>query len=154
MKRRLPRRLRRRAGVTMLESLVALALVALIAGMSSQLLRPPSNRLRLESATRAFCATLRATRSRAIATNSEALVVVDLRRKTYSSPVGADGQFPAEAQIAMDVASVQQVSDSKGAVTFFPDGSSTGGDMRIETPDARATIGVNWLTGEASCTLS
>ncbi|PPD46280.1 MAG: general secretion pathway protein GspH [Methylocystis sp.] len=150
---RLSRSLRRRAGVTLLEALVALALVALMAGMASQLLRPPSPRLRLESATRAFCATLRATRARAIATNAEALVVVDLYRKTYASPVGAEGRLPTEAQIALDVASMQRGSETTGSIAFFPDGSSTGGDMQMTTPEARATIGVNWLTGEASCVL-
>lgn len=151
MMRRLRSHQRRRAGFTMLESLVVLALVALLAGMSSQLLRPPSARLRLESATRSFCATLRATRSRAIATNSEAAVVVDLFSKTYTSPVGGVGQFPAEAVLTLDVANTQHVSERAGAITFFPDGASTGGDMTLQIPEARATVAVNWLTGEASC---
>jgi general secretion pathway protein H len=144
---------RRRAGFTMLESLVVLALVALLAGMASQLLRPPSARLRLEAATRGFCATLRATRSRAIATNGEAAVVVDLFSKTYASPVGGVGQLPTDARITLDVANTQQLSERSGAITFFPDGASTGGDMILQTPDLRATISVNWLTGEAKCGL-
>jgi general secretion pathway protein H len=153
MTRRRRPRARRNAGFTMLESLVVLALVALMAGMSSQLLRAPSGRLRLESATRAFCATLRATRSRAIGTNAETVVVVDLYRKSYSSPVGGDGVFPPEAVISLDIANNQRLSEASGAIAFFPDGSSTGGDMTLQMPEARATIGVNWLTGEAKCTL-
>jgi len=149
--RRLRPRPRRRAGFTMLESLVVLALVALLAGMSSQLLRPPSARLRLESAARAFCATLRATRARAIAANGEAAVVVDLFSKTYASPVGGVGQLPADASLTLDVASTQRLSERAGAITFFPDGASTGGDVTLQLPEARATIAVNWLTGEASC---
>ncbi len=138
----------------MLESLVVLALVALLAGMSSQLLRPPSARLRRESATRSFCATLRATRARAIATNSEAAVVVDLFSKTYASPVGGVGRFPAEAVLTLDVANTQHLSEREGAIAFFPDGASTGGDMTLQLPEARATVAVNWLTGEASCALA
>lgn len=149
--RRLRPRQRRRAGFTMLESLVVLALVALLAGMSSQLLRPPSARMRLESAARSFCATLRATRARAIATNGEAAVVVDLFSKTYASPVGGVGQLPADAFLTFDVASTQRLSERTGAITFFPDGASTGGDMTLQLPEARATVAVNWLTGEASC---
>ncbi|KAF2992323.1 hypothetical protein MJC1_00704 [Methylocystis sp. MJC1] len=150
-RRRFPQR--RRAGFTMLESLVVLALIALLAGMSSQLLRPPSARMRLEAATRGFCATLRATRSRAIATNGEAAVVVDLFSKTYASPVGGVGKLPADAQIGLDVANTQRLSERSGAITFFPDGGSTGGDMILQTPEARATISINWLTGEAKCGL-
>lgn len=151
--RRLRARLKGRAGFTLLESLVVLALVGLLAGMASQLLRPPSGRLRLESATRAFCGTLRATRSRAIATNGEAAVVVDLYNKTYASPVGAVGQLPADALITLDIANTQRLSPRTGAITFFPDGASTGGDVTLQIPDARATINVNWLTGDTKCAL-
>lgn len=141
----------RQAGFTMLEMLVVLALVALMAGMSSQLLRPPSSRLKLETATRGFCATLRATRSRAIATNSEAAVIVDLYSKTYTSPVGKPGSLPADAVITLDIASSQHLSAREGAVTFFPDGASTGADITLQTPDARAFVAVNWLTGDTKC---
>ncbi len=141
----------RRAGFTLLESLVVLAVIALVAGMAAQLLRPPSGRLRLETAARNFCATLRATRARAIATNSEASVVVDLYSKTYESPVGAPGAFPSEATITLDIASTQRLTARSGAITFFPDGGSTGADIGLLTPDARARIAVNWLTGDAKC---
>lgn len=144
----------RRAGFTMLESLVVLALITLVAGMASQLLRPPSARLRLESATRSFCATLRATRARAIATNSEASVVIDLFDKTYASPVGGVGRFPLDASLTLDIANTQRLSEHAGAIAFFPDGTSTGGDLTAQMPEARATIAVNWLTGEASCALA
>lgn len=135
----------------MLESLVVLALVAMMAGMASQLLRPPSGRLKLETAARTLCATLRATRSRAIASNSEAAVVFDLYTKTYTSPVGKPGALPADAVVQLDVASTQQVSARAGAITFFPDGASTGADITVQLLDARAAIGVNWLTGETKC---
>jgi general secretion pathway protein H len=151
MKRRVARALARRAGFTMLESLVALALVAMAAGMGAQLLRPPSCRLKLETAARTLCATLRATRSRAIATNSEAAVVVDVYARTFVSPVGKPGVLPAEAVVTLDVAPSQQVPGRGGAVTFFPDGASTGADITVRLPDARAVIGVNWLTGATTC---
>lgn len=151
MMRRPRRRLFRRAGFTMLETIVVLAIVSLAVGMGTQLLRPPSGKLKLESATRTLCATLRATRSRAIATNAETSVVIDLFEKSYASPVGAVGRLPAEAEITLDIANTQRLSERRGAISFFPDGTSTGGDVTVLTSAARATIGVNWLTGEARC---
>jgi general secretion pathway protein H len=144
-------RKRRDAGFTMLESLVVLAIVALVAGMSTQLLRPPSAKLRVEAASRALCATLRATRSRAIATNSDAAVVIDLDRKTYSSPIAGEGALPREAALTLNVAYSQRVGANSGAITFFPDGGSTGGDVTLEGAGWRAKIVVNWLTGDATC---
>jgi general secretion pathway protein H len=144
---------RRRAGFTLLETIVVLALIGLLAGMASQLLRPPSEHLRLESATRSFCAALRATRARAIATNAEAAVVIDVFNKTYVSPASGEGKLPADAAITLDIANTQHLSSNAGAITFFPDGTSTGGDVLLQTPGARAAINVNWLTGGAKCAL-
>ena len=141
----------RRAGFTMLESLVVLAIIALVAGMSTQLLRPPSAKLRLEAGARALCGTLRAARSRAIATNSDISVIIDLDRKTYASPIAGEGALPGDAALTLNVANSQRAGARSGAIAFFPDGSSTGGDVTLESAGARAKIAVNWLTGEATC---
>lgn len=143
----------RRAGFTLLETIVVLALVGLLAGMASQLLRPPSERLRMENATRAFCATLRATRARAIATNTETTLIIDVFNKTYVSPAGGVGKLPADVAITLDIANTQHLSAAAGAITFFPDGASTGGEIVLQTSGVRATIDVNWLTGGAKCAL-
>lgn len=149
MKRRLGKRQTRTSGFTLLEMLVVMALLGLIGGLSAQLLRPPSANLRVEAAARALCATLRATRTRSIATNSESSVMIDLGRKTFSSPVGGEATLPADAIVEIDVASSQRIAGQTGGILFFPDGSSTGGRIVIQLFDRRATVDVNWLTGEA-----
>jgi general secretion pathway protein H len=123
-------------------------------GSAVQLLRPPSNKLRVESATRALCSALRATHSRAIATNSEMQLAVNLARKSFASPVARESALPADAAIHVEVADNQKLDGQTAAILFFPDGTSTGGDIKIELPGVRATIGVNWLTGEASCAIA
>ena len=143
----------RAAGFTLLEMLVVLALIGLISGMSAQLLRPPSPNLRIEAAARALCATLRATRTRAIATNGEAAVTIDLARKSFSSPVGGEAALPREAEVEINVASSQRESRQMAGILFYPDGSSTGGGVILQLSGRRAAIDVNWLTGEAKCGL-
>lgn len=142
------------AGFTLVEMLVVLALVGLVASISSQLLRPPSANLRIESITRSLCATLRATRSRAIATNSETGVSIDLARMAFSSTIAADQALPMDAIIEIDVASAQRLSARIASVSFFSDGSSTGGKVVIRLSDRRASIEVNWLTGETICSVA
>lgn len=144
---------RRRAGFTLIETIVVLAIIGVVAGTATQLLRPPSDRLRLERSARAVCATLRATRARAIATNSETTFTVDIFNKTYASPASGGGRLPADAAITFDIANTQRLSPVLGGITFFPDGTSTGGDIVLKLPDTRAIIDVNWLTGGAKCAL-
>ncbi len=140
-----------RAGFTLIEMLVVLAILALVAGMSSQLTRPASPKLRVEAAARALCAAARATRVRAIATNQEVSLFIDVGRKKFYSPVVAETSLPSEARINLSVAGGQRQGPTGGAITFFPTGGSTGGDVSIEFAGARATVGVNWLTGETRC---
>lgn len=142
---------RPRAGFTLLETLVVLTLVGLIAGVAAPLLRAPAERLRLESATRSFCAALRASRARAIANNAETIVVIDVVNKTYNSPVIRNGRFPLDASIQIEVANTRYFGENLGTIVFFPDGASTGGDITLKLPKSNAKISVNWLTGGAKC---
>ena len=144
----------KKAGFTLLEMLAVLAIIALVASLSTHLLRPPSPRLRAEAAARALCAAARATRMRAIATNAQTTLTLDLARKTFSSPVVAETALPNDARIAVSVASRQGASPSNAGIVFFPGGGSTGADISIELSGSRATVEVNWLTGETRCGLT
>lgn len=142
----------RRGGFTMLEMLVALAIIGMAGALAAQLLRPQSSRLRLEAATRALCATLRAARSRAIAINAPAAVTFDLANKTYASPVGGLAVLPKEIALRLEVAS-REARGEAASIRFFPDGGATGGDIALDLGGRRAEISVNWLTGGTSCAL-
>ncbi len=140
-----------RAGFTLLETLVVLSLIGLLAGMASPLLHSPAERLRLESATRSFCAVLRASRARSIANNQETIVVIDVVNKTYASPVINNGRFPSDASIQIEVANTRYLGENLGTIVFFPDGASTGGNITLKLSKTNARISVNWLTGGAKC---
>jgi general secretion pathway protein H len=145
---------RRGGGFTVLEMLVAMAILTLVMGTATVLLRPPSSNLQIEASARSLCAALRLTRSRAIATNAELAVTIDLARKIFVSPVISETAFPREAIVEFTVADGQRTGRSTGGFLFFPSGSSTGGDVSIRGPSRRALISINWLTGEARCDIS
>ncbi|MBG0808326.1 prepilin-type N-terminal cleavage/methylation domain-containing protein [Methylosinus sp. H3A] len=141
----------RRSGFSLLEMLAVLAIVALLGGMASQFTRRPSPRLRVESATRALCSGLRATRLRAIATASEQALTIDLRRRAFFSMAVAATALPEDAAIELAVSERQRAEPSRAAIVFFPHGGSSGGGLTIALSGARAEIAVNWLTGATRC---
>jgi general secretion pathway protein H len=134
--------------------LAVLAIVALIATLSTQLVRPGAPRLRVEAAARALCAAARATRMRAIATNQETTMLFDLARKTFSSPVVGETAIPSDARVELNVSSSLRLNPTSGGIVFYPGGGSTGGDVLIELSGVRAMMSVNWLTGETRCDVS
>jgi len=136
----------------MMEMLVVLAIIALAAGVSSQLLRPTSPKLRVEASARALCAASRAAHARALATNAETALFVDVARKSFRSTVTGETTIPAEARINLSVAGNMR-RGREGAILFFPGGSSTGGDISIDMDANHAHVGVNWLTGATTCDL-
>jgi general secretion pathway protein H len=151
------RRLRVREGIsgfTVFEMLVALAILTMAMASSTVLLRPPSSNVQIETSARSLCAALRLTRSRAIATNSEIALTVDIARKTFASPIISETAFPRDATVEFTVADTQRAGPTKGGFMFYPSGSSTGGDVTIRGPSRRAEVSVNWLTGETRCDIS
>jgi len=143
----------RRSGFSMIETLAALAILALVIGSSSLLLAPPSPRLRVEAAARGLCAAMRATRARAIASDAELTLAIDLQRKSYASPAVVETAFPNDATIELSVAASPRADRGQAEVLFYPSGRATGADIAIIVAGKRARVEVNWLTGETRCSL-
>jgi general secretion pathway protein H len=140
-----------RGGFTLLESLAALAILALVIGASTALLAPPSPKLRAEAAARGLCAALRATRARAVAMREETTLTLDLARKIYASPATAPVNLPSDATIDISAASDMRVDGARAGVLFFPSGRASGADIAISISGRRAEVEVNWLTGATRC---
>ena len=147
--------LKARAGFTLVEMLAVLTIVALLSGLSIQLVRPPAPHLRIEAAARGLCAAARATRTRAIATNEETTRTLELARKTDFSAALGETSLPREADIRIFVANGRDFAGgANAAIVFFPSGGSSGGEITIEIGANRARVDVNWLTGETRCAVS
>jgi general secretion pathway protein H len=57
-------------------------------------------------------------------------------------------KLPDEAKLSLVTASSEQLSDSEGRIRFFPDGSSTGGQIKLSYINKEYLIDVHWLTGK------
>jgi general secretion pathway protein H len=137
------------AGFTLIEMLVVMTIMARVATIAVPLLAHPSGSLTLETTTRALAGALRFARAEAIAQNVDIALDIDVDQRTFQSTTMPLQRFEPGIVAELRVAEPERVTSSHGAFRFFPDGSSTGGDIILRLRDKEARICVNWLTGEA-----
>jgi general secretion pathway protein H len=134
------------SGFSLIEMLVVLAIVALATALVMPLALRPSDALRLDAAAQDLVAALRLTRAAAIAHNADAALSIDVERRRFESPAVPARSLPADLSVKLKIAEPEHAR-SQAAFRFFPDGSSTGGDMVLALRGKEAKICVDWLSG-------
>ena len=56
----------------------------------------------------------------------------------------------ARLELKLYTAQSEIVDDRRGAIRFYPDGSSTGGRVTVAAGERRLLVDVDWLTGRVS----
>lgn len=85
---------------------------------------------------------LRATRSAAIISGQPRETRFDLARRTFQAPSQPARQWPANMGVQLNTA-----ADLDAAFAFYPDGSSSGGNLVVFQGERRSRIDIGWLTG-------
>ena len=138
------------SGVTLLELLVVLAILAGVAALASPVLSGSLAGQRVNAAARDIEGALRQARARAISTQQETLLIIDVTSHTYT----VNGKpkslaLPEGATLVLNIARSETLREHRGSIRFFPDGSSTGGSVTVKRDALRRTVQVDWLTGLA-----
>lgn len=104
---------------------------------------------KLQSAARDMVSALRYAKGEALIAHKEITVDLDLNENTYSVS-GREKIFTIPETIALTVVTAQEELSGTGmaSIRFFPDGSSTGGRIKLEKNAAIWQIDINWLTGQ------
>lgn len=135
-------------GFTLVELLAVLAIMVLvIAVVLPSFNRSPSTEL--EAAARSLVAGLRWTRSHAVMGNQVAELTVDLDKRQFL--VSSDERvraLPSNAKLILYTARSQVASKVKGSIRFFPDGSSSGGQITVANDRLAYVVDVDWFTGK------
>jgi general secretion pathway protein H len=135
------------AGFTLIEMLVVLGIIALVMTTAMPLLSSGSDTLRLETASSEIAAALRATRAAAIVQNTVMTLKLDVDRRTFGSAVVPRRSFAPNIDAKLTYAAATRSAASEGGFRFFPDGSSTGGDLVLALDGKQIRLCVDWLTG-------
>ena len=143
-----PRLPQRQRGVSLLEMLLVVALIAVAATLSAMVLTGGLDGMRLRTETKETAAQLRYTRAQAIATGQPQRFVIDPRAHRWQAPNGRDGRIPETLSVKFTGARQAQARAGEGAILFFHDGGSTGGRITLGAKQAEWMVDVTWLTGE------
>ena len=140
------------SGVTLLEMLLVLVLIALAGTLTAVVLSGGMEGLRLRSAARDIAGQLRYTRALAIASGQPQRFVVDPKRHRWQAPQRRAGQVDASVGLAFTGAREAQPQAGAGGIVFFPDGASTGGRVQLQARRGGWRVDVAWVTGRVSLT--
>lgn len=140
-----------RAGFTLVEMLVVLALMAIIAAIAIPILGPGVSTSELKSAARKVAAGLRMAREDAVATRNDTRLVLDLEHRTFQIERDAHVYaLPRGLELKLFTAQNDIMSESVGAIRFYPDGGSTGGRVTLAAGERKFEVDVDWLTGRVA----
>ena len=145
------RAMRTMHGVTLLELLVVLSLMAILSALVVPMLGGGVSTTDMKTAARQVAAGLKLARSEALATRSEQTVVLDLEQRTFR--VARDPRvvaLPKGIEVKVVTAQSDIASEKTGAIRFFPDGGSNGGRVTLAAGERKFEIDVDWLTGRVA----
>lgn len=138
-------------GFTILELLLVLLLLGLAYGLAAPMLTAGANTLEAKTASRQLAAGLRKARGIAATERREAVLLLDVEERSFS--VTGDPKtypLPKKLDLSLFTAETERVGGSRGAIRFYPDGSSTGGRITVAAGSNRQMVDVDWLTGRVT----
>ncbi|MDR0587576.1 MAG: GspH/FimT family pseudopilin [Burkholderiales bacterium] len=149
-------------GMTLLEILVVLSLIAVLLGMAIPSIRgeSPSNS-ELKGAARMLLSVAGEARAEAIHRREETLLTIDLDRRRFRIEHGLqdphaesrpEHALPESIDLQLYTATNDVINDHTGSIRFYPDGSSNGGRVTIAAKKMSPRfyeVTIDWLTGRA-----
>lgn len=139
-------------GFSLIEVMIVLALMGLLMGVvATNLTEGPV----LRESAREVLASLRHARSSAIMTQKQTRWIMDTANKSFQMEGVANAQSQSRqlspaVEVKLNTAASEVISNSQGAIRFYPDGSSTGGSVDVLYKGQSYKVNVEWVTGRVS----
>ncbi len=136
-------------GFTLIEILLTLVIAAAITAISATAYSRLSSSAALKATSQDILVTLRRARISAIAKSEEVAFSVDNKKRIYYV-VGSNRQRFLDSSLDLQIFSAKGLSTNKNIsqIRFAPDGSSSGGEIKISNGKKVYSIVVEWLSGK------
>lgn len=123
--------------------IIVLGYAAISIGLSSG-----NDSIEQEGVARDMVSALRYARGQALLTHQDTSVTIDLAENSYTVS-GRSWLYSIPQTIDVTVVTAQNElsGDGQAGIRFFPDGSSSGGRIKLERDGRAWKIDINWLTG-------
>lgn len=139
------------AGFTLIELLAVMSIMALLIVAVVGIYRAPSPRAEVKAAATLIAARMRDLRASAMTVGDERLAIIDVNGRALRF---SDGRPPLQLSLKVELSVTGAESEANSAtqagVRFFPNGSSSGAAIKIQSEGQKYEVRVNWLTGRVS----
>jgi len=138
-------------GFTLIEMLAVMLILVLAASAITMATRPGQGAAGLKALALQTAAVFRTARAGAISKRAERVVVIDTGRRQIRYGHGTKPlDIGSNINLIITAADNERRAGDIAGIRFFPNGSSTGGTLRLERDQQAYEVRVNWLTGYVS----
>jgi general secretion pathway protein H len=145
---------RSQQGFTLVELMVVLLLLAIVGGLVSARLSVRSGSENLRAVAYKLASHYRAARAGAVRGAADHIVLIDLANRVVTAGGEELLRVPEAIKIVAETSAAERRSASVAGVRFLPNGSSTGGTVRLESGGQAYAVRINWFTGRVSVELA
>jgi general secretion pathway protein H len=136
------------AGFTPLEMIAAVCLIALAFTLVMPRLGATRQAMKLRATAVELSSNLKITRAAALRSNSDAVLVIDTNNRKYATAgVVKPQQIPRDMALTFEAKAGEATGAAQGGFRFRPDGTASGGHIRLKSGTNAAVITIDWLTG-------
>ncbi len=139
----------RSTGFTLIEVLMTMVIAVAITAISATAYNRLSSTAALKATTQDILVSLRRARISAMAKSEEVAFAIDNQKRIYWV-TGSNRQRAVDSTLDMQVFSARGFNANKqiSQIRFAPDGSSSGGEIKISNGKKVYRIVVEWLSGK------
>lgn len=142
--------LRHGAGYTLVELLVVLLIMVGLLALVPPLFQNGFSTTEMRSTAREMIAAMRQARSKAVSERSPVAFTLDLEHRRYQVDGNNPVALPELLQLELLTGERELHGQGAGSITFYSDGSASGGEVTLLAEARRIRLEVDWISGRVT----